>query len=133
DAGLGDQEDASKQGRTIDDLDADEGVTLVDETQERNDQDMFDTSILDGKEVVAEKEVSTAEVVPTAGEVVTTASEVVTTGGVELEKPLKMKDQIMIDEEVARNLEAQMQAELEEEERLARQKEEKANITLIES
>nr|GFA93055.1 hypothetical protein [Tanacetum cinerariifolium] len=52
---------------------------------------------------------------------------------IKLEKPLKMKDQIMIDEEVARNLEAQMQAELEEEERLARQKEEEANTALIES
>nr|GEV24598.1 hypothetical protein [Tanacetum cinerariifolium] len=50
-----------------------------------------------------------------------------------LEKPLKKKDQIALDEEVARKLEAQMQAELEEEERLARQKEEEANITLIES
>ncbi|GKD68486.1 hypothetical protein Tco_1322576 [Tanacetum coccineum] len=36
---------------------------------------------------------------------------------VEPEKPLKKKDQIAIDEEVARNLEAQRQAELEEEER----------------
>nr|GFC75422.1 hypothetical protein [Tanacetum cinerariifolium] len=43
------------------------------------------------------------------------------------------KDHIMIDEEVARNLKAQMQAELEEEERLVRQKEEEANISLIES
>nr|GEU91364.1 putative reverse transcriptase domain-containing protein [Tanacetum cinerariifolium] len=50
------------------------GVALVDETQERNDQDMFDTSIFDDEEVVAEKEVSTAEVVPTASDVVTTAS-----------------------------------------------------------
>nr|GEY82504.1 ribonuclease H-like domain, reverse transcriptase, RNA-dependent DNA polymerase [Tanacetum cinerariifolium] len=33
DVGLGDQEDASKQGRMISDLDADEGVALVDETQ----------------------------------------------------------------------------------------------------
>nr|GEX56733.1 hypothetical protein [Tanacetum cinerariifolium] len=49
------------------------------------------------------------------------------------EKPLKRKDQIMIDEEVARNFKAQMQAELEEEERLVRQKEEEANIALIES
>nr|GEV07848.1 hypothetical protein [Tanacetum cinerariifolium] len=49
------------------------------------------------------------------------------------EKPLKGKDQIMIDEEVTRNLKAQMKAELEEEERLARQKEEEANIDLIES
>ncbi|GJZ25876.1 putative ribonuclease H-like domain-containing protein [Tanacetum coccineum] len=36
---------------------------------------------------------------------------------VEQEKPLKKKDQIAFDEEVARRLEAQMQAELEEEER----------------
>nr|GEV30737.1 hypothetical protein [Tanacetum cinerariifolium] len=50
------------------------------------------------------------------------------------EKPLKRKDKVMIDEEVARNLEAQMHAKLEEEEeRLARQKEEKDNIALIES
>nr|GEV10416.1 hypothetical protein [Tanacetum cinerariifolium] len=47
------------------------------------------------------------------------------------EKPLKKKYQIMIDEEVTRNLEAQLQAELKEEERLARQKEEEANIALI--
>ncbi|GJS96097.1 hypothetical protein Tco_0803065 [Tanacetum coccineum] len=44
---------------------------------------------------------------------------------VEPKKPLKKKDQIAIDEEVARNLEAQLQAELEEEERLSRQKEDK--------
>ncbi|GJU30213.1 hypothetical protein Tco_1173802 [Tanacetum coccineum] len=52
---------------------------------------------------------------------------------VEPEKPLKKKDQIALDEEMARNLEAQMQAELIEEKRLARQKEEEANIVLIES
>ncbi|GJU98638.1 hypothetical protein Tco_1327909 [Tanacetum coccineum] len=40
------------------------------------------------------------------------------------EKPSKKKDQIAIDEEVARNLEAQLQAEFEEEKRLSRQKEE---------
>ncbi|GJZ23592.1 hypothetical protein Tco_0561051, partial [Tanacetum coccineum] len=39
---------------------------------------------------------------------------------VEPEVPLKKKDQIAMDVEVARNLEAQLQAELEEEERLAR-------------
>nr|GFD24879.1 hypothetical protein [Tanacetum cinerariifolium] len=38
--------------------------------------------------------------------------------------PLKRKDQIMIDAEVAKNLEAQMQAELEEEDKLARLNEE---------
>ncbi|GKF69650.1 hypothetical protein Tco_0202707 [Tanacetum coccineum] len=52
---------------------------------------------------------------------------------VEPENPSKKKDQIALDEEVTRNLEAQIQAELEEEERLARQKEEEASIALIES
>ncbi|GKD40742.1 hypothetical protein Tco_1260949 [Tanacetum coccineum] len=52
---------------------------------------------------------------------------------VEPERPLKKKDQVALDEEMARNHEAQMQAELIEEERLARQKEEEANIALIES
>nr|GEY79447.1 hypothetical protein [Tanacetum cinerariifolium] len=61
-----------KARRIIDNLDADEGVTFVDEAQGRNDQVMFDTSVLDDKEVVAKKEVSTADLVTTAGEVVTT-------------------------------------------------------------
>ncbi|GJX80850.1 hypothetical protein Tco_0328999 [Tanacetum coccineum] len=52
---------------------------------------------------------------------------------VEPEKPLKKKDQVALDEEMARNLKAQIQVELIEEERLARQKEEEANIALIES
>ncbi|GJW09577.1 hypothetical protein Tco_1575404 [Tanacetum coccineum] len=52
---------------------------------------------------------------------------------VEPEKPLKRKDQIKFDEEVSERLQAQMQAELEEEERLAREREEEANIALIES
>nr|GFD31614.1 hypothetical protein [Tanacetum cinerariifolium] len=37
----------------------------------------------------------------------------------------------MIDEEFAKNLEAQMQAELEEEDRLARLKEKETNIALV--
>ncbi|GJU88246.1 putative ribonuclease H-like domain-containing protein [Tanacetum coccineum] len=47
---------------------------------------------------------------------------------VEQEKPLKKKDQIKFDEEIAQRLQAHMQAELEEEERLAREREENANI-----
>nr|GEV71253.1 hypothetical protein [Tanacetum cinerariifolium] len=40
--GLGDQEDASKQGRSIDNIDQDKGVTLVDDTQGRmNEEDLF--------------------------------------------------------------------------------------------
>ncbi|GKB85100.1 hypothetical protein Tco_0957372 [Tanacetum coccineum] len=46
----------------------------------------------------------------------------------EPEKPTKRKDQIRHDEEVAQRLQAQMQAELEEEDRLAREKEKEANI-----
>ncbi|GKE09096.1 hypothetical protein Tco_1412647 [Tanacetum coccineum] len=195
---LGAQEDASKQGRKIADLDADTEVTLIDETQGRNDEDlMFDIGVLNGDEVFQEPmlniatttsliPVSVADPITTVGEVVTTASveiaeeltlvqtlieiksakpKAVTTAAttvtparsrpkakgivfhdqeeqapastpivspsqlpqakdkgkakmVEPEKPLKKKDQIAIAEEVARNLEAQLQAELEEEERL---------------
>nr|GEX11994.1 hypothetical protein [Tanacetum cinerariifolium] len=49
----------------------------------------------------------------------------------EPERTLKRKDHIMMDEKVVKNLEAQMQAKLEEEERLARLKEEESNIDLI--
>ncbi|GKA43460.1 putative reverse transcriptase domain-containing protein [Tanacetum coccineum] len=53
----------------------------------------------------------------------------------EPEKPVKFKgkDQIAFDEELAKKLDAEIQAELVEEERIARQKEEEANIALIES
>ncbi|GKF96699.1 hypothetical protein Tco_0292520, partial [Tanacetum coccineum] len=50
---------------------------------------------------------------------------------VEPEKPLKKKDQIAFDEELAKRLEAQMQAELENEEKLARQREEEASRAII--
>ncbi|GJY78255.1 hypothetical protein Tco_0484056 [Tanacetum coccineum] len=52
---------------------------------------------------------------------------------IEPEVPLKRKDQVALDEEMARNLKAQLQAELIEEEKMARKKEEEANIALIES
>ncbi|GKB09149.1 hypothetical protein Tco_0837461 [Tanacetum coccineum] len=172
DVSLGTQEDASKQGRKIADLDDDSEVTLVDETQEMNDDNlMFDTGVGRAGKEVAEKEVSVADPVTTAGEVVTTANVKVTNANaptttideltlaqtlieikaakpkavtstakdkgkakmVKPEKPLKKKDQITIDEKVSRNLEAQLQAELEEEERISRLKEEKANIDLLES
>ncbi|GJZ32209.1 putative ribonuclease H-like domain-containing protein [Tanacetum coccineum] len=60
---LGAQEDASKQGRKIVDLDADVEVTLVNEAQGRIDDNlMLDTGIFDEQEVEVEKAVSTAEV-----------------------------------------------------------------------
>ncbi|GJT33069.1 hypothetical protein Tco_0923488 [Tanacetum coccineum] len=63
DEGLGNQEDASKQGRKIVNIDADAEVTLVDETQGMNDDNlMFDTNVLDEQEVEVENLVSTTEV-----------------------------------------------------------------------
>ncbi|GJV02460.1 uncharacterized mitochondrial protein-like protein [Tanacetum coccineum] len=63
-ARLGDQEDASKQGRKINDIDKDAEITLVDETQGRYGDDiMFDVSDLAGEEVfVAEQGVSDKDV-----------------------------------------------------------------------
>ncbi|GKA71099.1 hypothetical protein Tco_0777238 [Tanacetum coccineum] len=190
---LGDHEDASKQGRSIEDIDTDADVSLVDDTHRRsNDAEMFDINKLHGDEVVmdmsvGEKQEQSARerVVNTSVEdsaapttieeitlaqtliqikaakpkVVTTAATTKTTTrpkarGVVVQEPSefrtpqasqpsKTKDKgkaIMIKPEVplkrkdqvARNLQAQLEAELIEEERLARKKEEEANIALIE-
>ncbi|GKA20063.1 hypothetical protein Tco_0699978 [Tanacetum coccineum] len=183
DESLGAQEDASNQGRSIEYIEKDAEISLVDETQGRSDDaEMFDTYALIGNEVFAEndmiekdqdvisKEVSTAVPSTTAmsppviteveitlaqtlaklksitfrdaGESTTktptlvSSSSIKDKGKAKMDKPevpLKKKDQIALDEEMARNLEAQIQAKLSEEERLARKKEEEANIALIES
>ncbi|GKC34689.1 hypothetical protein Tco_1047073, partial [Tanacetum coccineum] len=90
DEGLGDQEDASKQGRKIDEIDQDTEVTLVDETQRSyGDNLMFDTGVLENEQDMVEKEVdmakkdvSIADLVTIAGDVVTTANVVVSTAEV---------------------------------------------------
>nr|GFB55530.1 hypothetical protein [Tanacetum cinerariifolium] len=46
-------------------------------------------------------------------------------------RPLKRKEQIMMDEQIARDLKVQMQADLEEEQRIAKKKEEEANIAIV--
>nr|GEU63672.1 hypothetical protein [Tanacetum cinerariifolium] len=152
DEGLG-EEDASKQGRIIDDLDTDEDITLV------NDQEMFDADKdLQGEEVVVEQEVvANKEPIVDAAQVSATAT-TVTIDDITLAKAfealktskpkirgifikdhedpkpvkLKKKYQILFDEEVARKL----QKEINDEERLvgerARQEEE-ANIAIIET
>ncbi|GJV59010.1 hypothetical protein Tco_1465110 [Tanacetum coccineum] len=62
-ASLGDQEDASKQGRKIDDIDKYAEITLVHETLgSYGDEEMFDTGVLDGDEVLAEPEVTIKDV-----------------------------------------------------------------------
>ncbi|GJT68114.1 hypothetical protein Tco_1019594 [Tanacetum coccineum] len=73
---LGGPEDASKQGRSIADINANVEVTLVDETQERqNDELVFDTRVLDTNEMPVEEKVDKKdEQSSTAGEAVTTAS-----------------------------------------------------------
>ncbi|GJU54787.1 hypothetical protein Tco_1228501 [Tanacetum coccineum] len=139
-------------------------MTLIDETQERNNEEMlFDVQDdLQAQTLIEIKELKTKAVTTTAttttttrpkarGDVVQEPSEFKTTSSpsqasqllqakdkgkaimVEPKKPLKKKDQITLNEEVARNLEAQLQAEVEEEERLTRQKKEEATIALIES
>ncbi|GJW43873.1 hypothetical protein Tco_0072672, partial [Tanacetum coccineum] len=204
---LGAPEDASKQGRSIEDIDADVDVTLVDETQDRQDDNlMFDTGVLEDDEMPVEAKVdgkneqSTKPDDSTAGEAVTTANvegsvvpttieeitlaqtliqikaakpKVVTTAAttttttrpkargvvvqepsefrvpqetqpssskdkgkgimIEPEVPLKRKDQIALDEQIARDIQAKLDAELLDEQKIARKQEEEANIALIES
>ncbi|GKB56686.1 hypothetical protein Tco_0912872 [Tanacetum coccineum] len=123
---LGAPEDASKLGRSIEDIDVDVDVSLVDETQERQDDDlMFDTRVLEDDEMHVEAKVdrkneqSTKPDDSTAGEAVTTASvddSVVPTTidskdkgkgiMIEPEVPLKRKDQIALDEQIARDIQA---------------------------
>ncbi|GJV53543.1 hypothetical protein Tco_1449284 [Tanacetum coccineum] len=186
---LGAQEDASKQGRKIADLDAD--------AEEIKFEKVVEEPVVSVATTTKSIPVSATNPVTTAGEVVTTASveipdeltlaqtlieiktakpkPVITVTSVrprakgiifhdqeeqvpastktfsssqsqlpqvkdkgkgkivEPKKPLKKKDQVALDEEMARNLKARMQAKLIEEERLTRQKEKEAYIALIES
>ncbi|GJW30253.1 hypothetical protein Tco_0047128 [Tanacetum coccineum] len=62
DKGLGAQEDASKQGRSIKDINNDAEVSLVDDTQGRSDDtEMFDTYALIGDEVFAKNDMTKKE------------------------------------------------------------------------
>ncbi|GJZ22570.1 hypothetical protein Tco_0559609 [Tanacetum coccineum] len=176
DEGLGDHEDASKQGRKIDDINQDADVTLVDETQGRyDDAQMFDTYVFNGEEVfVAEKSEKVVEEIVSAAKVsvaatinteeitlaqalaalksakpkvdkpsetrtttTTTTTKTTTTQitsskdkgkGIMVEEPLKIKpkDQVLFDEQE----DIRLQAQFDEEERIAREKEE-ANAALI--
>nr|GEU94925.1 hypothetical protein [Tanacetum cinerariifolium] len=144
--GLGAQEDASKQGR-IAEIDVAEDLFLVDETAQDqgmlNDQDMFGVHDLEGDEVFMD--VTTGEntlmkikaAKPKAkGVTIQEPSEFRTTSPpqppqdkdkgkaimVKPEKPMKKKDQIAMDEEIARKLEAEMKSEMEKEERIARER-----------
>ncbi|GJT19364.1 hypothetical protein Tco_0878070 [Tanacetum coccineum] len=74
DESLGAQEDASNQGRSIEDIDKDAEVSLVDETQGRSDDaEMFDTDALIGNEVYVENDMIEKEQDVIPKEVSTTA------------------------------------------------------------
>ncbi|GKE82458.1 hypothetical protein Tco_1552458, partial [Tanacetum coccineum] len=139
-------------GRKIDDIDQDVKITLVDETQGRSGEDMFDVNddlqvtTVSTTAIITPEDVTLAQALvqiktskPKAkGVVIQEPSETTTTTkpsisskdkgkGIMVEDPLlmKKKDQIMFDEEVARELKAKLQAEFKEEERAARQKKKK--------
>ncbi|GJS84569.1 hypothetical protein Tco_0751110 [Tanacetum coccineum] len=146
-------DDASLEITLIDETQGRYGDDLMFDTCVLDDEEVFAGQDMDEKKInVAEKEVSTADPVTTA-EIRNAKSKVkwVVIGdqsesttrtrpqqipskdkgkGImeEPEKPTNKKDQIRHDKEVAQRLQAQMQAELEEEDRLVRQREEEANI-----
>nr|GFA92100.1 hypothetical protein [Tanacetum cinerariifolium] len=121
-------EDASKQERKINDIDADEDITLV---NDQDDAEIFDVNNLHGEEVFVEKEVANKEV---NYEVQKVAEEVVKdTNTANLIVDVA---QSKLDEEATLKLQAELQAEFEEEQRLAKeiaQNEQEANIALIET
>nr|GEV22862.1 hypothetical protein [Tanacetum cinerariifolium] len=138
-------EDASKQERKINDINADEDITLV---NDQDDAKMFDVNNLHGEEVFVVKEVADKEtskpkakriVLQEPNESITTTTIISSKKSqdkgkaIMIKEPVKPKKkvQLMIDEETAKNL----QDEFDEEERVARKKavkELKANNALIE-
>ncbi|GJR18563.1 hypothetical protein Tco_0967090 [Tanacetum coccineum] len=110
-------------------------VTLVDETQERQDDElMFDTKVFDADEMHVEEKIKAAK-----PKVVTTAATTTTTTrpkakGVVVQEPSEFRvpqeAQPLISKDKGK---AKLDAELIEEQKLARKQEEEANIALIES
>ncbi|GKD11912.1 hypothetical protein Tco_1196319 [Tanacetum coccineum] len=100
-----------------------------------NEDLMFDTGVLDSDEMLVEAKIDEKNEQSTKLDD-STASEAVTTAGVddikdkgkgimiEPKVPLKRKDQVALDEQMARDVQAQLEAELIEEEKLARKQEE---------
>ncbi|GJT33418.1 ribonuclease H-like domain-containing protein [Tanacetum coccineum] len=143
-----------KIGRSIEDIDADVDVSLVDETQARHDDDlMFDTGVLEDNEMhvkakVDEKEeqstkpddntdgeaVTTASVndsdVPTTIEEITLAQTLIQIKAEPSEFRIPQETQPSSSKDRGK---AKLDAELLEEQKLARKQEEEANVALIES
>ncbi|GKA73229.1 ribonuclease H-like domain, reverse transcriptase, RNA-dependent DNA polymerase, partial [Tanacetum coccineum] len=139
DEGLGDQEDASKQGRKIDDIDQDTYVTLVDETQGST-AEVSVAAIITTEEITLAQ--ALAELRSEKPKIVQAPTPIVSSqqptrvkdkgkGKMVKKEPVKKmskKELLKLDEELALKL----QAEEEEQARLAREKAEKveeANIS----
>ncbi|GKB12704.1 ribonuclease H-like domain-containing protein [Tanacetum coccineum] len=148
---LGNHEDASKQGRRIEDIDKDADHSV-------NEREV-DTSIKGSAAPTTIEEITLAQTLiqikAAKPKVVTTAATTTTTRPkargvvvqepsefrtpqesqpsitkdkgkaimIEPEVPLKIKEQVSLDEDLARNLQAQLEAEIIEEEKLARKQE----------
>ncbi|GJV85256.1 putative ribonuclease H-like domain-containing protein [Tanacetum coccineum] len=149
---LGAPEDASKQGRSIEDIDDNVDVSLVDETQERQDDDlMFDTGVLEDDEMHVEakvdgkdnREITLAQkliqIKAAKPKVVTTAATTATTTrpkdrGVVVQEPSEFRVPQETQPSSSKDKgKAKLDAELLEEQKLVRKQEEEANMALIES
>ncbi|GJW46146.1 hypothetical protein Tco_0077792 [Tanacetum coccineum] len=135
DEGLGAQEDASKQGRKVADLDAD--VEPLNRYQAAKPKAFklllhnYNWLLLRTKArgvVVQEPSEFTKTTSPSQLSQLPQAKDKGKAKMIEPEKPLNKKDQNLIDEKITQKLQAQLNAKLEEEEKLAKQKEEDANI-----
>ncbi|GKE10132.1 hypothetical protein Tco_1413683 [Tanacetum coccineum] len=120
DKGLGDQEDASKQGRKIDDIDQDAEVTLVDKTQgsKKVNEEVVSTAEVSAAATITTKEITLAQALAKLRSVKPKVVDKGKAKMIEPEKPLKIKEQTRLDEELAFKL----KAEEEEQARLARKK-----------
>nr|GEW24956.1 hypothetical protein [Tanacetum cinerariifolium] len=103
-----------------------------------NDKDLFGGNDLDGDEVIVDVTagITTATTPQIFKYDVTQAQTLIEIKAAKprargVIKPLKKKDQLAFDEEVTRKLDAQMKAEMEEEERITKEKDE-ANRAVIE-
>ncbi|GJU21032.1 hypothetical protein Tco_1154374 [Tanacetum coccineum] len=130
-ASLGDQEDASKQGRKILDIDVDKDITL-DSTHFDIDPDTFRVHDLHGDEVFVETQEPVVNAVTTTSTIPVSAATATTTTVDELTLAQTLIE-IKAAKPKVRGVMIQELTELEEVERLTRQKEEEANIALIES
>ncbi|GJY63280.1 hypothetical protein Tco_0464740 [Tanacetum coccineum] len=131
DESLGDQEDASKQGRKIDDVDQDAEVTLskvkkfLKKYAEYNHNSTFNNT---QAKSITFRDPGESTTRPTLTPIPSNIKDKGKAKMIEPEKPLKMKEQIRLNEELAFKL----QAKKEEQARLAREKAKKveeANIS----